>query len=210
MTKADSYDREYFDETKSEKSPAVLRTVITSTSHYLTPNSSILDIGCASGKLLEELRDLGYRDLTGIDISEYAVSQTRAKGFQKVVVANLQESTDLPGDHYDVVFMLDVIEHFTRPYDALREVLRLMKPGGVLIVTTPNANSILKYLLRERWALSDKTHVFYFTQFTISYLLQKVGFAVLSIQTRSYSYGPIAKLLMGLRTAGQIVAVARK
>lgn len=210
MAHGDQYDKTYFENGAAEKDTRVLEAILELTQPFLSKDARVLDVGCASGRMMEVLRDRGYTQLTGMDISEHAVQETTRKGFEDVHEANLQEGVSLSEGAYDAVFMLDVIEHFTRPYDALQEVRRLLAPGGVLVVTTPNSNSVLRYVLGKRWALADKSHVFYFTPFSLGYLLGKVGLRVRSLHTRSYNYGPVARALMALRSGGQIVAIAQK
>ncbi len=210
MAYSDQYDKTYFEDGAAEKDTRVLEAILEVAQPFLPKDARVLDVGCASGRLMEVLRDRGYTRLTGIDISSHAVQETAKKGFEDVHEANLQDGVSLPEGAYDAVFMLDVIEHFTRPYDALLEVRRLLAPGGVLVVTTPNSNSVLRFVLGKRWALADESHVFYFTPFSLRYLLGKVGLRVRRVHTRSYNYGPVARALMALRSGGQIVAIAQE
>lgn len=204
------YGAGYFDRETVEKNGKVLQAIIGAARPHIRADARILDVGCATGRLMQELRRAGFEHLSGVDISAHAVESARRAGEVDTFVGDLQSGLDVPDGAYDAIFMLDVIEHFTRPYDALIEARRVLAPGGVLVITTPNANSILRTVRGRHWALADDTHVFYFTTFTLGYLLEKCGFSMVSMQSRSYNYGPVAALLSAARTGGQLVAVARK
>src|SRR5215217_3707195 len=178
MSTLPPYSESYFRSGRVVKVRHVFKARRGAATPYLSVNASVLDVGCASGTLLEELRERGHKALAGVDVSEYAVRASKENGFENVYLCNFQDGTQLPDSSYDTLFMLDVIEHFTRPYDALIEATRVLSPGGVLVLTTPNANSILRPLLGKRWALGDETHVFYFTPFSLKNLLGKCGLHV--------------------------------
>jgi 2-polyprenyl-3-methyl-5-hydroxy-6-metoxy-1,4-benzoquinol methylase len=104
---------------------------------------SVLDFGCGRGDLIEPLLACGGR-VTGLEFSPDAAEESRARfqgheRFQGVVVAE-----DLPSElteTFDVVFLIEVLEHLLPEQVAgtLAEVHRLTKPGGSVVVTTPNA-----------------------------------------------------------------------
>lgn len=202
------YGAGYFERATVEKDARVLREIIRIARPRLRSDSRILDVGCATGRLLQELRQAGFTRLSGVDISSHAVEEARRSGLPDTFVGDLQAGLPLEGGTRDAVFMLDVIEHFTRPYDALIEARRLLRTGGTIVITTPNANSILRPLRGRHWALADDTHVFYFTEFSLGYLLKKCGFSLVTMRTRSYNYGPVGALLSATRMGGQLVAVA--
>jgi SAM-dependent methyltransferase len=100
----------------------------------LGPDAKILDAGCGSGRNMVELAAAG--DVYGVDISPYSVEQARSRGLQHVEVGSL---TELPvaDDEFDLVTSLDVIEHIEDDLAVLRELLRVTRPGGALLVTVP-------------------------------------------------------------------------
>ncbi len=130
MAYSDQYDKTYFEDGAAEKDTRVLEAILEVAQPFLPKDARVLDVGCASGRLMEVLRDRGYTHLTGIDISSHAVQETAKKGFEDVHEANLQDGVSLPEGGYDAVFMLDVIEHFTRPYLA-RGSWSFGRPEGV-------------------------------------------------------------------------------
>ena len=99
----------------------------------LSPDAQILDAGCGSGRMLDELRPLGH--VSGIDANADAVAATRRRGH----VARRCEIERMPFSDasFDLVTCLDVIEHTPDDRRTLRELRRVTRPGGILIATVP-------------------------------------------------------------------------
>jgi SAM-dependent methyltransferase len=94
----------------------------------------VLDAGCGSGRTLDELA--GYGEVSGIDLSEAAVGAARERGHADLHVGPV-ERLPWPDATFDLVTSLDVIEHTDDDRVTLRELLRVTKPGGHLLVTVP-------------------------------------------------------------------------
>jgi SAM-dependent methyltransferase len=94
----------------------------------------ILDAGCGTGINLEYLAEFG--DVVGADSSEEAIEFCRKRGNASVVRTDLCD-LEWKDDHFDLVTALDVIEHIDRDDLAVRELVRVTKPGGHLLVTVP-------------------------------------------------------------------------
>jgi SAM-dependent methyltransferase len=105
----------------------------------LPPLPAILDAGCGSGRTLDDLAARGT--VCGVDTSAIAVEAARGRGHHDVHVAAVE---DLPfGDHaFDLVTCLDVIEHTPDDRATLAELLRVTRPGGVLVATVPAYQSL--------------------------------------------------------------------
>lgn len=100
----------------------------------LPRDARLLDAGCGSGRTLDELRDYGA--VAGIDLSEDGVAAARARGHDDVRGGRLEA---LPWEDatFDLVTCLDVIEHTPDDRVTLRELRRVTRPGGCLLVTVP-------------------------------------------------------------------------
>lgn len=98
---------------------------------------SCIDVGCGDG-LTASRWNRDDLDLVGVDVSEAAVAAARSRGIDALVVA---DAGFLPfeGDTFDVALCLEVFEHLFAPADVAAEILRVLRPGGVLITTVPNA-----------------------------------------------------------------------
>ena len=146
-----AYGEEYASAEMSEKymlsdpSRAFFRKVLGGIG--ITPGTSrprLLDIGTGLGALVEEAQKLGY-EAEGVDHCEPLVQKARARGL-RVHCKPVEELG--AGGNFDVVTMLDVIEHVTEPLKLLATARRLLKPGGRLVVYTPNHRSAIVLLAR--------------------------------------------------------------
>lgn len=95
--------------------------------------AAILDIGCGTGKNIEVLSKFG--EVWGVDISKKAIHFCRQRGIKNVKVAG-SENTNMKSESFDLVTLLDVLEH-TDDGRSLRETSRILKKNGLLIITVP-------------------------------------------------------------------------
>ena len=103
------------------------------------PPGKLLDVGCGDGRFLQLAARLGFAG-TGFDYDERTVAQARAKGLTDVHAAEFSAfcASRRPGE-FDAATLFDVLEHTPEPAWFLGEVARLLKPGGHLVLTMPNA-----------------------------------------------------------------------
>jgi 2-polyprenyl-3-methyl-5-hydroxy-6-metoxy-1,4-benzoquinol methylase len=146
-----------------------------------------LDIGCATGLLLEHMRDEKGWDVQGVEVCgeavEYGRKQRRLSIFHGTV-----EDAHFPGGSFDLVHASHVIEHVTDPKAFLRELRRLLRPGGYLVVSTPNIDGFQSRLFKERWRSAIPDHMVLFSKRTLQAILSAAGFTVL----RKKTWGGIA------------------
>ncbi len=90
------------------------------------------------------------------------------------------EDTKYGDEKFDVVTMTDLIEHILSPKSFLKEVNRVLKKNGVLLLTTPNFDSFTRRLLGKDWFQYKYEHIIYYNKKSIFYLLEKEGFKVLT------------------------------
>jgi len=94
----------------------------------------VADVGCGMGANLETLGEFGW--VVGLDSSATALGFSRQRGFPRLLAAALP-SLPFPDAKFDIVCALDVIEHIDDDTAAVRELWRVCKPGGLLVVTVP-------------------------------------------------------------------------
>jgi SAM-dependent methyltransferase len=94
----------------------------------------ILDAGCGSGRNMVELARLGT--VTGVELSATSVTLARERGVGEVIEGSVLEMP-FETDSFDLAVSLDVIEHLDQHLEALRELRRVVAPGGALLVTVP-------------------------------------------------------------------------
>src|SRR5690349_15378705 len=104
----------------------------------LAPGARLLDAGCGSGRMLDELARYGR--VTGVDISSEAVAASRARGHH--VVRAAIEALPFADGTFDLVTCLDVIEHTPDDRATLAELRRVTRPGGLLVATVPAYQSL--------------------------------------------------------------------
>jgi len=137
-------------------------------------NGRLLDIGCAAGGFLWEMRNQGGWDVRGVEVDAASVDFARRKLGLDVYHGTMGESC-FPDDYFDVVTMWDVIEHLYDPFETLIEIRRVLKPGGKLIISTPNADSWDAYFFGRYWiGLDFPRHLYVFSPGTLGRLLKRV------------------------------------
>ena len=140
-----------------------------------TPTPRLLDVGCATGLFMEVAREADWR-VEGMDISHYALSRAREKGLS--VRAGALPNPELESGEYDVVTLWDVIEHVTDPAAVIADCHRLLRPGGVLAMSTPDAGSRPAKILAGRWLgfRSIDEHLYFFSRDSMRAMLERGGF----------------------------------
>jgi SAM-dependent methyltransferase len=135
----------------------------------------LLDVGAAYGFLLKAARDMGW-DAEGVEIApDCAVEAARISG-APVLAGDFLSVKLRPG--FDVIVMLDVIEHMRDPLACVRRAYELLAPGGHLVIETGDHASPWARLLGERWYFLDPPqHLFYFSKRGLDWLLSRAGFA---------------------------------
>lgn len=121
----------------------------------------LLEIGCAYGFFLEEAR--AHFDVTGIEIAADVAAQARARGLD--VRQGLADAATLaPLGTFDVIVLLDVIEHLPDPAAVMQLIAAHLKPGGIVVLTTGDFASLLARALGARWRLmTPPQHLWFFT-----------------------------------------------
>ncbi len=138
--------------------------------------ANILELGCGHGAFIHFIRQAGYSNVIGVDVSREQVEKARQLGIDGVKQGDLMETLQqVPDASQDVVIAFDVIEHFTK--DELiplgREVHRALRGGGKWILHTPNGEA----LFGSRSYFWDFTHRTGFTRNSITQFLKAVGFS---------------------------------
>lgn len=133
----------------------------------------LLDVGAASGILLREAEALGF-DAVGVEPSRHLAARARAEGLE--VHTGVLPQPAIEATTFDVVTLVDVIEHVDDPLDLLARCRRHIAAGGSLVVVTPDRGSVAARLLGRRWWHRRLAHVSYFDQSTLTAALERSGF----------------------------------
>ena len=144
------------------------------------PGSSILDIGCAMGHLLEAAKEKCF-DPYGIEISQYSADIARQKiGHDRIWVGDITKM-ELPDKKFDVITAVDLIEH---TYDTglfFTICGKLLKDNGYLLMVTPDIDSFSRKLTGKLWHNFNEQHVLFFSREAAFNLLNRYGFKVIKI-----------------------------
>lgn len=133
-------------------------------------SGKVLDIGCGPGYFLTAAQKLGY-DVHGLDPSDYIVTQAR-KTWGDRVQLGLIESANYQPESFDLVVAFDTFEHIYDPKKFLAAIHRVLKPGGVLAITTPDPTSLLAKVTGKNWvSFKLPEHIFYWSPDTIRKIL---------------------------------------
>jgi SAM-dependent methyltransferase len=164
----------------------------------------LLDIGCGTGGFLEHAQN-GEFELYGFDASK-AQSEYARKRFPNVRYArSCSEYLVEHGDRklqFDVITLWDVIEHIRNPLDYLREMRGVIRPGGLVYISTPNGLAKLWKLklyklfsieIDLRGEFMPWEHVFYYSPRSLEYLLRKSGFKMLKLGAVPCYRRPLSK-----------------
>lgn len=146
---------------------------------------NLLDVGCALGAMLRAGQEAGYVPF-GVELNPAAVERARQHA-QDVRCGTLAQAGYAP-DTFDIVTMTDLLEHVHDPASTLREVRRILKPGGVLLITTPNTGSLGARLLGRHWPHYKIEHLFYFNRKALRMLLAE--FEILQMRAAVKSLAP--------------------
>jgi len=183
-----SKTNEYYSKAKNTHAPTIresyLRTAESQVSlvRKYANGTNLLDIGCAQGFFLFGAAKAGYTT-KGIEIAQDAAAYAR-KEFGLDIEIKPFEELRFAENHFDVVTLWQVLEHVPYPLMMLKEVHRILKPGGVLVVSTPNIEAMPAKMLRKRWWDIKRLHINQFTTKTLTDILQNTGFK--NISSASY------------------------
>lgn len=141
------------------------------------PQGRLLDIGAGSGILVEQALKMGYQ-AEGIEPSKWLQNQAQKHGLP--VYLGIFPHAQLTGA-YDIVTLVDVIEHVSHPVELLSNISQVISEGGILIVVTPDVGSLLARILGWKWWHFRIAHIGYFNRKTLAMALDKAGFKLLSM-----------------------------
>jgi 2-polyprenyl-3-methyl-5-hydroxy-6-metoxy-1,4-benzoquinol methylase len=157
-----------------------------------TSAKRVLDVGCDQGGFAQTLRSvLPDVELVGIDPVAASV-RAAEQSYDRVLHGLFPDVLDdkMPGESFDCIFFLDVLEHMTDPWSTLAESRRYLGPGGRVVASIPNIRHFpvaVSLLFRGRFeygdnGVLDRTHLRFFTKRTMVSMFENAGFRIERIQ----------------------------
>ena len=158
----------------------------------------LLDVGCFYGGLLADARKRGW-EVEGVEPSHWARGKAREQFDLEIRYPSLQAAA-FPDGSFDVVTAIDVLEHFLHPKEELGEMVRILRRGGLLYLSTPDVGSLAARLLRRRWWGYRPEHLFYFSRCSLRSFLVSSGFEPVweGFYWRSFTLPELLRRLKGV------------
>ncbi len=161
-------------------------------------DAAILELGCGSGLMLNYLKQNGFSNAIGIDISTDQVAEAKAKGLNAIEADAISYLQDHPNE-YDIIIAMDVIEHFKKEevLNLLALIYTSLKPGGLFVIQTPNGEGLLpNYVI-----YGDITHFTILSPLSLKHILTYNGFSEIKIK----ELGPAFLIHLPLFLAWQVI-----
>ncbi len=148
----------------------------------------LLEVGCGFGYFLDVAFEEGF-DVEGLEFNPHAVERLRRK-YVFPILSGALERAELPPRTLDAVAMFDVIEHLRDPFGALERIHAALVPGGILVLSTPDAESVVSRLIGKRLEDFRRTreHLFFFGRRTLAQILAERGFEVIRIRSIGHTF----------------------
>lgn len=156
--------------------------------YFTKQRGSLLDVGCADGSFLFHCKKRGWKTV-GLELSNRFGSSAYLRG-SRFLIGDITQHR-FQTEEFDVVTFLHVFEHVNIPAEYLKEIYRILKKDGLIVLTIPNIRSWQARLFGNHWFHLDlPRHLFHYSPQTITLLLHKHGFVVEKIDHFSLEYNP--------------------
>jgi SAM-dependent methyltransferase len=156
-----------------------------------TAGRRLLEVGCGNGHFLEVARDRGW-EVCGTELSRPHVERARAKGLE-VVPTDIVKGEVFAERRFDLVVVIEVVEHVPDPAALLRAAALRLAPGGWLYLTTPNYGSLTRRVVGAEWSQLDREHVVLATPAGLRAALRAAGFGFVRVRSKNLFLGEFRK-----------------
>lgn len=162
--------------------------------HLMSGKGRLLDFGCAAGYFLEVAQASGW-DVAGVELSK----EMATLAHERLGVPIGRSLTDMFGE-FDVITLWEVIEHLPRPMETLAALQERLRPGGLLMLSTPNTGHWQAQREPDMWeGYRPPSHLLFFTADTLRSALERAGFQQITVQRTS----PLPPMPDWLRRSGR-------
>jgi len=173
------------------------------------PGKKMLDIGCAAGFFLEAAKKRGY-EVNGIEFSASAIEQASPTVKEKIMRGDVHQEISRWQEKIDWVSAFDIIEHTHDPVKLVRDIKSILKPGGLLVMSSPDTGHYLRSVMRSHWPmLQPLQHTVLFSQKAIKNLLLSEGFMNVNVLP-TYKYLTLEYLGKQLVATNRVLAYFMK
>jgi 2-polyprenyl-3-methyl-5-hydroxy-6-metoxy-1,4-benzoquinol methylase len=156
----------------------------------LKSNGNLLDVGCSTGLFLDEVRRHGTWNVSGVEPVAAAAKYARQQLHLPVLIGTLVEAA-FPDSYFDVITLWDVLEHTPNPQSILREIYRILRPGGWVVIKAPDPNSVEASIFGPWWVgFEAPQHLFAFPPPVLESKLAELGFEQIESHHLGSDYTP--------------------
>lgn len=149
----------------------------------------LLDVGCAMGFFMEEAEKQGF-ETYGIEVSTYAASFSQKRFKDKIFIGAIEEFSGkrdslfkFKGVFFDVIILSDLIEHVKDPISVLKDLKKVLKKDGIIVLQTGDTDSTWAAITGKNWHFyAPPQHLYFFSKKTLTEILEKAGFKVFKIE----------------------------
>lgn len=170
-------------------------------------DSRLVDVGCSRGQFVDFAAQAGFA-AEGVEPAKHIAATARESGLN--VHTGLLEDQHYPDAVFDVATLFEVVEHLREPLPLLQECRRILKPGGVLVISTGNVASWTVGAMGDRWDYfhieKDGGHISFFNPKSIAILAAVCGFNIERIETSRVKFHEKGDISPALYTAGKLAA----
>jgi 2-polyprenyl-3-methyl-5-hydroxy-6-metoxy-1,4-benzoquinol methylase len=147
--------------------------------------NNLIDVGCGIGYFAEVAKERGW-NVYGTEYTDQAIKICSAKGI--MMHQGKLDPNNYPQEHFDIITSFEVIEHINNPIEEMGNFNKILRSGGGVYITTPNFNSISRFLSGPNWTVVGyPEHLSYYTPTTMHALLKKFGFRKGKVETTGFS-----------------------
>jgi 2-polyprenyl-3-methyl-5-hydroxy-6-metoxy-1,4-benzoquinol methylase len=146
---------------------------------YRLPSAKVMELGCSHGSFVAQLRQAGF-DASGVEMSPWVV-EFGQKTFGVPVSVGPVEALDIAPGSFDVIALMDVLEHLPDPVTTMAHCLKLLKPDGMLLLQTPQFKEGMNYAAlvetnaRFLEMLIPEEHIYLFSDHSVTRLIHQLG-----------------------------------
>lgn len=156
---------------------------------------TLLEIGCGSGTFLESALSLGYDNIIGFEPSKECCEKA-SPSVKGHIVNDVFNAGKIKENSVDVVGIFHTIDHLYDPKKMLRDSLKVLKPGGHIMIVCHDLNALTAKILKDKSPIFNIQHIYYFDQKTMRLILENNGYEVVKVGALTNIY----KLIYWLKT----------
>jgi 2-polyprenyl-3-methyl-5-hydroxy-6-metoxy-1,4-benzoquinol methylase len=167
----------------------------------------LLDVGCSRGQYVAAAEQFGF-SAEGVEPAPRIAAAARAQGLN--VHTGLLEEQAFPAASFDAITLFEVIEHLKEPLALMRECHRILKPGGIMCLSTGNTRSWTVAAMRGHWDYfdleQDGGHVSFYNPHSLALLAERAGFTVADLETTRVRFTERSQVPLVVHTLAKAAA----